>query len=61
MALSNLAFDDIDVQSLEALIETGVAEGILLDYKAGSYGRTDADIKEFLKDVSSFANTVGRM
>jgi hypothetical protein len=36
-----------------------VPEGILFDYKQTTYGRTDADVKEFLKDVSSFANTAG--
>jgi hypothetical protein len=35
------------------------AEGIDLDYKLKPYGTSDADKKEFLKDVSSFANTAG--
>jgi predicted HTH transcriptional regulator len=40
-------------------ISTGVPEGVLVDYKRDMYGRGDADVKEFLKDVSSFANTAG--
>jgi hypothetical protein len=34
-------------------------EEALLDYKLDVYGSSDADKKEFLKDVSSFANTGG--
>jgi hypothetical protein len=59
MSLGNLNFDQIAEAHLQALIETGVPEGIALDYKRKPYGRTDADVKEFLKDVSSFANSVG--
>lgn len=40
-------------------VTTGVPEGVLIDYKKDMYGRSDADIKEFLKDISSFANTSG--
>jgi len=59
MSLSNLAFDEISEQHLLAQIEAGVPEGVLVDYKRDAYGRTDADVKEFLKDISSFANTSG--
>src|SRR5262249_19562514 len=43
----------------EVLVENEVAEGILIDYKRDVYGTSDGDKKEFLKDVSSFANTAG--
>jgi predicted HTH transcriptional regulator len=36
-----------------------VPEGVLVDYKRSTYGRSDNDIMESLKDVSSFANTSG--
>jgi predicted HTH transcriptional regulator len=44
---------------LQTLIDTGVSEGHLIEYKSNLYGRNDEQIKEFLKDVSSFANTYG--
>ena len=59
MALSNLNFDDLAERDLLNQIQAGVPEGVLVDYKRDLYGRTDADIREFLKDVSSFANTSG--
>ena len=59
MALSNLAFESISEDDLKEQISAGVPEGILVDYKRDMYGRSDADTKEFLKDVSSFANTAG--
>jgi Putative DNA-binding domain len=32
---------------------------VLIEYKRTTYGGSDADVKEYLKDVSSFANTHG--
>lgn len=52
-------FDDIDGQTLQALISAGATESVHLDYKRETYGNADADKKELLKDVSSFANTLG--
>lgn len=59
MALSNINFDGISEADLVEPISTGVPEGVLVDYKREMYGRSDADAKEFLKDLSSFANTAG--
>lgn len=59
MALSNISFEDLSERDLMELVATGVPEGMLIDYKREPYGRSDADVKEFLKDVSSFANTAG--
>ncbi|MGH6790813.1 MAG: AlbA family DNA-binding domain-containing protein [Pseudolabrys sp.] len=59
MALSNIGFENISERDLIEQVTTGVPEGVLLDYKRDMYGRSDADAKEFLKDVSSFANTDG--
>jgi hypothetical protein len=50
---------DISEDDLTALISNGVAEGRSIDYKQDLPGNADADKKEFLADVSSFANTVG--
>ena len=59
MSLSNLNFEYISESDLVKQISAGVPEGVLVDYKREMYGRSDADAKEFLKDVSSFANTAG--
>lgn len=59
MSLERFNFDEIGKDNLQALIDTGVPEGTLLEYKGVLYGRSDADVKEFLKDTSSFANTLG--
>lgn len=44
---------------LQQLWDKEVAEGVLVDYKRDLYGGSDLEKKEFLKDVSSFANTAG--
>lgn len=59
MSLGRLNFDDIVEADLNSLIATGAPEGIAIEYKRAAYGRSDADVKEFLKDASSFANAVG--
>ena len=59
MPLSTINFDNIAEADLTEQIATGVPEGIFVDYKKDMYGRSDADVKEFLKDASSFANTAG--
>jgi Putative DNA-binding domain len=59
MALSNKSFEEISESDLNDQVSAGVPEGVLLDYKRDLYGRSDADIREFLKDISSFANTSG--
>jgi hypothetical protein len=59
VALSNKNFDDLFEQDLVDQKDAGVPEGVLVDYKRDMYGRTDADVREFIKDISSFANTAG--
>jgi predicted HTH transcriptional regulator len=44
---------------LQRLIDDGVPEGREIDYKLDLTVGTDEQKKEFLADVSSFANTVG--
>jgi Putative DNA-binding domain len=55
----NLNFEAIGEKDLQALVSNGVGEGTGIEFKEESYGRADSDIKEFLKDISSFANTFG--
>jgi hypothetical protein len=59
MTLANRDLQSLVEADLLQLIELGVAEGISIEYKLQNYGNKDADIKEFLKDVSSFSNTAG--
>lgn len=57
--LNGTRFDSIQEQDILQLIDNGVREGLLLEYKRDRYGQSDADKKEFLKDISSFANRSG--
>lgn len=51
--------DDIREQDLKQLIEKQVLEKKGLDYKLMLPSNSDSDTKEFLADVSSFANSSG--
>jgi len=52
-------FQDIDASDILALVSDQVREGKTLDYKEALPGRSDRDKREFLADVSSFANASG--
>lgn len=51
--------DDITESDIDALVTNAVSEGRTIDYKRELPGNGDGDKKEFLADVSSFANTSG--
>ena len=51
--------EQIAADHLPALITNAVSEGRTIDYKRELPGNSDGDKKEFLADVSSFANTSG--
>jgi len=55
----NKAFDLIDERDLLSLIENAVIERIDIDYKQALPSNSESDKKEFLADVSSFANAAG--
>lgn len=59
MSLYDNAPLQITENDLQALILEKAGEGKTLDYKRDSVGQSDKDKKEFLYDVSSFANTLG--
>jgi len=59
MPLRSIAFNDINEATLQQLIANGVSEGREIDYKRDQIGGSDDHKKEFLKDVSAFANAVG--
>lgn len=53
------SFDIIDIEIINGLVLGGVSESVSLDYKKESYGNTDKDKRELLKDISALANTLG--
>jgi hypothetical protein len=59
MAIDRSNFDDVAESDLVALQQANVPEGLVIEYKSQTYGNSDADKHEFLKDISSFANTTG--
>ncbi len=59
MSLGRTNFDDISEADLDDLIQAGVPEGLVIDYKRDPYGNSDANKKEALKDITSFANSAG--
>ena len=52
--ISNITIDDI-----QSLIDNSVCESKLLEYKKELKIESDSDKKEFLADISSFANCIG--
>ena len=52
-------FDAITNADIESLVTNAVAEGRAIEYKQQLPGNGDEDKKEFLADVSSFANAGG--
>lgn len=51
--------DSIDETDLQDLIDDKIAEGKRIEYKEILPGNSDSEKKEFLADVSSFANALG--
>lgn len=58
MAL-NRPLDSVEESDLQELIDNQVPEGKTIEYKEALPGNSDGDKKEFLADVSSFANAAG--
>ena len=59
MSLLDMTWDKITETEINNLILNGVPESPTIDYKRETYGNSDGDKREFLADVSSFANTIG--
>lgn len=51
--------DDISLATIDALVANGLREGRTLDFKRDAVGGKDDDKREFLADISAFANTAG--
>lgn len=59
MPIREKPVDSITVDDLKRLIEEEVAENRYIEYKESLPGNSDSDKKEFLADISSFANASG--
>jgi predicted HTH transcriptional regulator len=55
----NKPLEAIEENDLQALVDNQVAESKTIEYKESLPGNADGDKKEFLADVSSFANASG--
>lgn len=51
--------DNLSAEDLQGLIDNGVLEQKTIEYKQSLPGHSDSEKKEFLADVSSFANASG--
>ena len=56
MTIGRLDFDRITDADLTSLIETGVPEGLGIEYKQGTYPPNDEGVSEYLKDTSALGN-----
>jgi Putative DNA-binding domain len=57
--LHDVALSMIDKTKIDELVSNRASEGTLLEFKLQLPGNSDAEKREFLADVSAFANTVG--
>jgi len=59
VTLENKKIEEIVEFDIEELVQNSQPEGKTIEYKQALPGRTDSAKKEFLSDVSSFANSAG--
>lgn len=59
MSIGRVNFNDVTGVDLHDLLKASVPEGLTLEYKREMYGSSDAEKKEALKDITSFANSIG--
>jgi hypothetical protein len=59
MGLNNKLLVELTEADIVELVTNKVAEGRIIDYKVELHGNSASDKREFLYDVSSFANTDG--
>ncbi len=55
----NKPFSDIDIADINNLITGHITEGQNLEFKKEVWGRSDEDVREMLRDISSIANGYG--
>jgi predicted HTH transcriptional regulator len=59
MSLGHKRIEDVKESNLRELVNGSVSEGKTIEYKLTLPGASDSDKKEFLADISSFANASG--
>ncbi len=59
MTTFNFRLEQINAASLQELLSNGVRESRQLDYKERLPGNQDEERREFLSDITSFANAIG--
>lgn len=59
MELFNKPLNQVKLDDIQTIFQDKVPESRILDYKLKIHPMTDGGNKEFLKDVSAFANTMG--
>lgn len=59
MSFFSKPLESLEESDLQTLLDDEVPEGKTIDYKEALPGNSDSDKKEFLYDISSFANTSG--
>lgn len=59
MGLFGKALSEVSIEDIETIVRDKIPESRTMDYKLEVHPATDAGNKEFLKDISAFANTVG--
>ena len=59
MATLPFAIDELNAGHLEGLVSAEAAEGTSLEFKSEPYGHDHEGVREFLKDITSLANTAG--
>lgn len=59
MAIERTDFENLGEEDLRELLQAQTPEGLYVEFKRDNYGGADGDRREFLKDVSAFANSHG--
>jgi predicted HTH transcriptional regulator len=59
VSIEQVDFESISQADLQELVDAQVPEGVRLEFKLESYGKSDSDKRELLKDVTAFANSHG--
>jgi len=59
MELFGKSINEVSIDDIESIVRDKIPESRNMDYKLKLHPATDAGNKEFLKDSSAFANTVG--
>lgn len=59
MPITRADFEAVTESDIVELVTAGATEGITLEFKEATYGNSDSDKKELLKDLSAFANMHG--